>query len=68
MTKYNPTLICKLKEVFETHKGQARVYIDLEDFSQEKFSIETKYLSNCSSKFVCDIETITGSKNSIKLY
>jgi DNA polymerase-3 subunit alpha len=66
-TSYDDTLIETLKQIFVTYKGKSKVYLDFEDSIHGKFSIETKYLSDYSDKFVNDIEITLNSKDSVIL-
>ncbi|MDR1784318.1 MAG: DNA polymerase III subunit alpha [Endomicrobium sp.] len=66
-SKYDEFLCKKLKKIFEKYKGKTKVYIDLEDVLNGKFSLETEYLSDCSDGFVNDVEMATGSKYSVEL-
>ncbi|MDR3071030.1 MAG: DNA polymerase III subunit alpha [Endomicrobium sp.] len=65
-TRYDDALNEDLKKIFRAHKGKTKIYIDLEDSLHGQFSIETEYLSDCSDKFVNDIETVIGSKDSVE--
>ncbi|MDR0617472.1 MAG: DNA polymerase III subunit alpha [Endomicrobium sp.] len=67
-TKYDDTLNEGLKKTLENYKGKAKVFIDLEDLVHGKFSIETKFLVECSDKFINDIETFIGTKDSVELH
>jgi len=64
---YNDSLCRELKEIFSRYKGETKVYIDLEDELHGKFSLETKYLSECSDGFVKDVETAVGFADSVEL-
>jgi DNA polymerase-3 subunit alpha len=64
---YNVLINKKLKEIFNKYKGYTKIYIDLEDYKYGNFSIETKYLTNCSDNFINDIETAIGLKESVKI-
>ncbi|MDR2665999.1 MAG: DNA polymerase III subunit alpha [Endomicrobium sp.] len=66
-SKYDESLCEKLKKIFEKYKGETRVYIDLEDALRGSFSLETKYLSDCSDSFISDVEIAIGSKHSVEL-
>jgi DNA polymerase-3 subunit alpha len=66
-TRYDDTLSEELKKIFKTYKGKAKIYLDLEDSIHGKFSIETEYLSDCSDKFIDDVEAAIGSKDSVEL-
>jgi DNA polymerase-3 subunit alpha len=65
--KYNIAINKKIKEIFNKHKGNTKTYIDLYDSKYGNFTIETKYLINCSDNFINDIETIVGLKESVKI-
>jgi DNA polymerase-3 subunit alpha len=64
---YNIVTNKRIKEIFSKHKGDTKTYIDLYDSKYGNFTIETKYLINCSDNFVNDIETISGLKESVKI-
>jgi DNA polymerase-3 subunit alpha len=66
-TRYDDALSEDLKKIFGSHKGKAKVYIDLEDSLHGNFSIETEYLANCSDNFINDIESAIGIKDSVEL-
>jgi DNA polymerase-3 subunit alpha len=67
-TRYDDTLSDELKKIFQEYKGKAKVYLDLEDSLHGKFSIETEFLSDCSDKFIDDVEAAIGSKDSVELH
>ncbi|MCA6072068.1 MAG: DNA polymerase III subunit alpha [Endomicrobium sp.] len=67
-TRYDDTLSDELKKIFSQHNGKAKVYLDLEDSLHGKFSIETEYLSECSDKFIDDVETAIGFKDCVELH
>ncbi|MDR2676573.1 MAG: DNA polymerase III subunit alpha [Endomicrobium sp.] len=66
-TTCNDTLSEKLKKILNIHKGKVKVYLDLEDLMYGVFSVETGYMSDYSDSFVNAVETVIGSKDSVKL-
>ena len=66
-TRYDDILSEDLKKIFRANKGKAKIYIDLEDALHGNFSIETKYLADCSDTFINDVEAAIGIKNSVEL-
>ncbi|MDR1244506.1 MAG: DNA polymerase III subunit alpha [Endomicrobium sp.] len=66
-TRYDDILSEDLKKIFRANKGKAKIYIDLEDALHGNFSIETKYLADCSDSFINDVEAAIGIKNSVEL-
>jgi DNA polymerase-3 subunit alpha len=58
----------ELKKIFNTYAGKTKIYLILEDSLHGNFSIETKYLSDCSDNFINDVETVIGFKDSVKLH
>ncbi|MDR3281929.1 MAG: DNA polymerase III subunit alpha [Endomicrobium sp.] len=66
-TRYSDTLSNNLKEIFIKHKGETKIYLDLEDPVYGNFSIETSYLSDYSNAFISDIESTIGSKGVVEL-
>ncbi|MCL2484544.1 MAG: DNA polymerase III subunit alpha [Endomicrobia bacterium] len=67
-TRYDDALSEELKKVFATHRGKAKVFLDLEDPAHGNFSIETEYTTDCSDNFVNDIEKTVGTKNIVDLH
>ncbi|MDR2066502.1 MAG: DNA polymerase III subunit alpha [Endomicrobium sp.] len=67
-TRYDDTLNEELKKTLENYKGKAKVFIDLEDLVHGKFSIETGFLVECSDKFINDVETSIGTRDSVELH
>jgi DNA polymerase-3 subunit alpha len=65
--KFDDTLSEELKKIFSKYRGKTKVFLDLEDAVHGNFSIETKYLSDCSDNFIIDIETTLGIKDSVEL-
>lgn len=68
VARYDDALYDELKKIFENHKGPSKVFIDLEDMLHRKYLIETQFLVDSSDKFISDVETIIGIKNSIELH
>ncbi|MDR0800506.1 MAG: DNA polymerase III subunit alpha [Endomicrobium sp.] len=66
--RYNDALGEDLKKIFDMHRGEAKVYLNLEDSLAGNFSIETEYLSDYSDNFINDVETAIGSKDSVELH
>ncbi|OEG69613.1 hypothetical protein ATZ36_02045, partial [Candidatus Endomicrobiellum trichonymphae] len=66
--RFDNALEEELKKIFKTHTGKTKVYLILEDSLYGNFSIETKYLSNCSDNFINDVETAIGFKDSVELH
>jgi DNA polymerase-3 subunit alpha len=65
--RYDDDLKKELSEIFEKHKGKAKVFFDLEDASHGSFLIETPFLCNCSDNFVAETEKAVGVKDSVEL-
>jgi DNA polymerase-3 subunit alpha len=65
--RYDDALSQDLKRIFKIYKGKVKVYLYLEDSLHGTFSIETGYLSDCSDKFIYDVETAIGSKDLVEL-
>ncbi|MDR1511656.1 MAG: DNA polymerase III subunit alpha [Endomicrobium sp.] len=66
-SRYDEPLCKKLKKIFEKYKGKSKVYIDLEDALDGRFSLETEYLANCSDDFIKDVEMAIGTAYSVEL-
>jgi DNA polymerase-3 subunit alpha len=66
--RFDDVLEEELKKIFKTHTGKTKVYLILEDSLYGNFSIETKYLSNCSDNFIKDVETAIGFKDSVEIH
>jgi DNA polymerase-3 subunit alpha len=65
--RYDDILRENLEKIFKMYEGKSKVYIDLEDSLHGKFSIETKYFSDYSDKFIDDIEMTIGYKDLVEL-
>ncbi|MDR1195511.1 MAG: DNA polymerase III subunit alpha [Endomicrobium sp.] len=67
-TRYDDELSERLTKVFKEHKGNAKVFLDLEDPVYGNYALETEYLSDCSDNFIISVEKIIGSKDAVELH
>lgn len=67
-TRYDDALQEELTKVFSNYKGKAKVFLDLEDPIHGKFTLETSYLSDCSDKFINDVENVIGNADVVELH
>ncbi|AKL98521.1 DNA polymerase III subunit alpha [Endomicrobium proavitum] len=67
-TRYDDDLNAALSEIFNRHKGKAKVFFDLEDEVHGSYIVETQHLADCCDKFIDDIEKAIGSKDIVELH